>query len=53
LGTARDGLVKRARVERRKRMAGAMVWDEVGCLWTWECEKRVMPRIKNLKLFVG
>jgi hypothetical protein len=30
LGTARDRLVKRARVERRKRMAGAMVWDEAG-----------------------
>jgi hypothetical protein len=53
LGTARDGPAKRARLERKKRIARAMVWDEVGFLWTWVGEKRVMPRIKNLKPFVG
>jgi hypothetical protein len=52
-GTAKDGLAKRARAERRKRIVGAMVWDETGFLWTWVGEKRVMPRIKNLKQFLG
>jgi len=53
LGTARDGPAKRARLERKKRIAGAMVWGEAGFLWTWVGEKRVMPRTKNAKLFLG
>jgi hypothetical protein len=34
-GTARDGLVKMARVERRKRVAKAIVPVDTRFLWTW------------------
>jgi hypothetical protein len=43
LGTARDG----------KENCWSHGWGEAGFLWTWVGEKRVMPRIKNLKPFIG